>query len=40
MEDVQEEEDMDINFHLPQKFDEYEDEEGGCEVLNGETIVQ
>ena len=40
MEDVQEEEDMEVNLNLPPKFDEYEDEEGACEVLKGEAIEQ
>ena len=40
MEDDQEEEDMEVNLDLPQKDDEYEDEEGACEVLKEEVIEQ
>ena len=40
MEDVQEEEDMEVNLDQPQKFDEYEDDEGACEVLKEEAIEQ
>ena len=40
MEDVQEEEDMEVNLDEPPKFDEYEDDEGACEVLKEEAIEQ
>ena len=40
VEDVQEEEDMEVSLDLPQKFDEYEDNEGACEVVKEEAIEQ
>ena len=40
VEDVQEEEDMEVNLDLPPNFDEYEDDEGACEVLKEEAIEQ
>ena len=40
MEDDQEEEDMEVNLDLPPKFDEYEDDEGACEVLKEEGTEQ
>jgi len=39
-EDVQEEEDIEVNLDLPPKFDEYEDDEGACEVVKEEAIEQ
>ena len=40
MEDDQEEEDTEVNLDLPPKFGEYEDHEGGCEVLKEEATAQ
>ena len=37
---VQEEEDMEVNWDLPPKFDENEDDEGASEVLKEEAIEQ
>ena len=34
------EEDMEVNLDLPPEFDEYEDDEGACEVLKVEAIEQ
>ena len=37
---VQEEEDMEVNWDLPPKFGENNDDEGACEVLKEEAIEQ
>jgi len=39
VEDIQEE-DVEVNLDLPPKFDEYEDDEGACEVVKEEAIEQ